>query len=95
MENKIFKYKLRLTDEQAISMPSGAQIISVQFQGADLFIWAIVNPSNADEMRVFEIYGTGEKFPSTGMTERKHLATVQGGRFVWHVFEPITSNLSL
>ena len=95
MENKIFKYKLRLVDEQAISMPSGAQVISVQFQGDELYLWAIVNPSNIGELRCFEIYGTGEPFPSIGMSERKHLATVQGGRFVWHVFEPITSNLSL
>jgi hypothetical protein len=89
MENKIFKYVLKVQDEQAIKMPIGAVVLSVQFQRGVLSMWAIVNPNNEDELRCFEVYGTGADFPSLGMAERKHLATVQEGPFVWHVFEPI------
>jgi hypothetical protein len=89
MQNKIFKYQLKVKDEQAILMPIGAKVISVQFQNGNLCLWAIVNPSNATELRCFEVYGTGADFPSLGMAERKHLATVQEGPFVWHIFEPV------
>ena len=86
---KIFKYQLKITHEQTILMPKDAEIISVQFQRGVLCVWAIVAPSNPEKFRVFELYGTGADFPTLGMAERKYIATVQEGPFVWHVFEPI------
>lgn len=85
---KIFKYQLKIKDEQAILMPKDAVIISAQFQSGALYLWAIVFPGNEKELRVFEIYGTGFDLPTTGMAARTHIATVQDGSFVWHIFEP-------
>lgn len=93
---KIFKYKLQVTSKQTIEMPVGAEILSVQFQRQDLFVWALVDPDAEKEGRVFDIFGTGEDVPAVDApgASRKHLATlqVQNGSFVCHVFEVLFSN---
>lgn len=82
----IYKYPLAITDSQAVLMPVGAEIISAQVQGADLCIWAAVDPTAKKHARVIHIYGTGHPIPDP---DKLHfIGTVQqmGGALVWHVF---------
>lgn len=83
----IYKYPLpygRLLGVK-LYMPTGAQILSVQMQDGDMVMWALVDPQNPKEHRDdIRIYGTGfELLSSPG----RHVATLQDGPFVWHVFE--------
>ena len=89
MERSIFKYELKITDEQAIKMPSQSEILTAQVQDGKIQLWAIVYPSNPKELIAIEIYGTGSPFPSMGMAERKYISTVQLNGLVWHIFQPI------
>lgn len=81
MSKIIYKYDLAHT----IEMPKGAQILSIQMQGNQPTIWALVDLSAPMEDRRFETVGTGwivgEGF--------HHIATYMDGPFVWHVFEAI------
>ena len=87
----IWKFSLQITDRQTVTMPVGANILSVQDQAGGLQLWAIVNPDAEREQRVIEIVGTGNPMADVDKEDlaRFHIATVQvrGGALVWHVFE--------
>lgn len=83
----IWKFDLRNTSRQEISMPSGAEILSVEKQGDKLRLWAMVDPRNSEESRFIEVFGTGQPIPVDMGVERKFLNTVITPPFVWHVFE--------
>lgn len=82
---RIFKYPLRVTDSQYVSMPEGATILSAKVQGSEIVLWAIVDKDNLPEDRTIAIVGTGEEFPQ--LEFMPHIDTVQLGDYVWHIFD--------
>ena len=86
--SKIFKYELKITDQQTIQMPLGATILSADQQAGGLYLWAEVDPTNPPSDRTFQIIGTGNPIPNVA-TCRRFIDTVVIGAFVWHVFERI------
>ncbi len=83
MDQTIWKYELEIVDEQILLMPLHSDILTVQFQGPSLCLWARVDPRRSLADRRILIVGTGNPMPLAG----KHIGTVQAGRLVWHVFE--------
>jgi hypothetical protein len=83
----IWKFPLSITDQQQISMPEGAEILSVQVQRGQVCLWALVNPNLAKKPRTIEIFGTGHEVDDS---PRTYIGTVQvhpmGSDLVWHVF---------
>lgn len=80
----IHKYSLEV-GHNAVEMPEGAQVLTVQEQGGRMQMWALVNPEVTRKVeRTFMAYGTGEEVPSN---PGAYVATVQLGWTVWHVFE--------
>lgn len=87
---KIYKYILAIVDKQQLALPSGAQVLSVQVQHGELVLWALVNTSNRPKPRAFYIFGTGNPIPDDAIGPfTKHLASVQMGSLVWHVFTEV------
>jgi hypothetical protein len=80
----IYKYLLEITDEQTVSMPIGAQVLSAQMQGTQLCIWALVYSDNVNCDRRVRIFGTGN--PVTLEGDWKFVDSVQERIFVWHIF---------
>lgn len=81
----IFKYPIRIDDEQTVTMPKGARIISAQVQAGIVCLWAIVKPGAAlNEHRRICIIGTGHELPDDGF---EYIGTVQTPPLVWHIFE--------
>jgi hypothetical protein len=80
----IYKYLLEITDEQTVSMPMGAQVLSAQMQGIQLCIWALVEVGNVNCDRRVRIFGTGNTVKLDG--NWKFVDSVQERIFVWHVF---------
>jgi hypothetical protein len=80
----IYKYPIEITDEQTVSMPTGAQILSAQMQGTQLCIWALVEVGNVNCNRRVRIFGTGNTVKLDG--NWKFVDSVQERIFVWHVF---------
>lgn len=87
MTTTIYKYPLDLVDRQVRSMPIGAEVLTAQVQRNEICLWAIVPPGQPNEERIFEIIGTGNPVVVDIGVERRYIATVQQGEFVWHVFE--------
>lgn len=84
----IWKFTLRVSDVVYVDMPRGSAILSIQLQGLDMCMWALVDPLQPEVERAIEVLGTGQELPEPkrGMT-RHYLATVQDTPFVWHFFE--------
>lgn len=87
----IWKLPVKRRSRSELHMPEGATILSVAYQGDELYLWASVDPSAKLCVREIEINGTGHPLDvySPGKS-RIHLATVQHEDFVWHVFELVT-----
>jgi hypothetical protein len=87
---KIFKYPLEITDTQFIELPLGAEILTVQVQGDQLCLWAMVNtsPDAITKNRRIEIVGTGYPVPAGDL---KYISTIQimDGSLIFHIFENI------
>lgn len=90
MMRKIWKFELGQEFAHKISLPRGAQIVEVAFQGDALCMWALCNMNAETEERVFRIYGTGHELPNHGI---RHLKTWQNGALVWHIFELFDSEI--
>jgi hypothetical protein len=94
MERIIWKYPLTISDFQLITMPTYAEILSVQVQNDIPCIWALVNPDPEAEMemRRFEIYGTGHTIQFDMGVDRKYIGTfmTNNDKLVWHLFERIS-----
>ena len=89
MEQTIWKYKLEVTDGQNISMPKGAEILTVLMQDEKPYLWALVDPTADTEFRFIEIFGTGNPILSDMGASRKYISTfrILGGKLVFHAFE--------
>jgi hypothetical protein len=87
MAARIFKYPIEVKDKQVVSMPRGAQVLSVQMQNGKLTVWALCPAATAvHESRTFHVFGTGHDLPEAA-DSRTFVATVQDGNYVWHIFE--------
>lgn len=81
----IYKYKLQ-PGRTVLDMPDGAKVLTVQMQGPDVCLWAMVEPHKPTGRRFFDVYGTGHGMPTD---PGDYVATFQmeGGMLVWHVFD--------
>lgn len=84
MLRQVWKYDV---ESGSVSMPLGAEILSVQMQRGVITLWALVDPTAPVVTRSFVVVGTGHDLPDGNLMYR---GTVQAGTFVWHVFERLT-----
>lgn len=92
MSQSVWKYKIPIADEFSHQMPVAAQVIHVESQGGEPWLWALVTPGNVAVERTFYLYGTGHTIPPG----RVHLGSfhLHGGAFVGHVFEDAAARLA-
>ena len=88
MAKSVWKFPIAIEDQQDVRMPSGAEILSVQFQRDQLCLWALADPIEMLHLRRIYIYGTGRPVPRGDI---RFIGTAQqmGGALVWHIFEEI------
>lgn len=83
----IFKYPIKVTDQQTVRMPQGAKILCVQLQFGGPCLWAEIEDSRPSEDRLIAVVGTGNPIPEAA--ELSYVGTVQqaAGHLIWHVYE--------
>ena len=83
----IYKYTVTgLPLQNKIEMPMGATILSVNMQGADFCMWALVDTNAETEEREFEIVGTGWELDDN----MSYIGTCfANDGFVWHIVEVV------
>ena len=76
-----------MNERQKLSLPAGAKLLSVGFQGGGLFVWVLGNFTEdaAMESRTIEILTTGDEYHH--ILDREYLGTVHYRDLVLHVFE--------
>ena len=81
----IWKFHIRVTDNQEIEMPVNAKILCVQMQGGEPFIWAEVDTDAPILKRKIKVFGTGHPMPDEQM---EYIGTFQmiNGRVVLHAY---------
>jgi hypothetical protein len=85
----IYKYPIEITDKQTLPMPVGANILTVQVQNGNPFIWAMVDTEAPIEGVAIIVYGT--EHPIDESLNLEYIGTFQsnGKCFVFHVFKDI------
>lgn len=87
---KVYKYTLKATNAQEVTMPVGAVILSAEEQWGDVVIYALVDADEKQlEPRKIYIRGTGH---GIYVEEKlKFIGTVKffGGQSMFHVFERV------
>ena len=87
MMHQIWKFPLRLKDNQLVRMPQGAKLLSVQLQNGQIQLWALVDLDYKERVnRMIAIRGTGHDVESA-LSDCEFIGTVQDGGLVWHVFD--------
>lgn len=91
MYKKIFKYKLEVETTNVISMPKGAEVLSVGLQNNEPVVWALVDPVEENmESKVFYMFGTGEGISLEMNANTKFIGTLQpvegSVSFAFHIF---------
>jgi hypothetical protein len=89
MKKTIWKFELKITDNQTIVMPVNSEILTVQAQNEIPYIWALVDPTETRENRFIEMFGTGRDVHYDMGVSRNYLGTYQlhDSSLVFHVFE--------
>lgn len=89
MQKTIWKFELEVKDKQFITLPQGAELLSVQVQNETPCLWALVNPNNEIEERCLEVFGTGHRIYYDMGVARNYIGTFQmiKGDLVCHLFE--------
>lgn len=64
MAKVIWKFPVKVTDDQWVGMPSGAKIFFVGEQSGQVCLWAEVDPAAPTQSRLIRIFGTGQPMPN-------------------------------
>ena len=86
----IWKFPIPTTDIQEISIPQGAEILTVQMQGDMPCLWAIIDTDASLEPRTILTLGTGHKgLELSNGGQPRYIGTYQifGGSLIFHVFD--------
>jgi hypothetical protein len=86
----IYKYKIETRDRQHISMPKGAEILTIQVQHGEPHIWVLVETNGGEVMRTIDVFGTGNPIYDPDGS-RRYIGTYQlyDGELIFHVFEKL------
>ena len=81
----VWKFPLRLIEQQVVLMPLGAEVVFVGVQQKAITLWARCDPTALKVPVHVAICGTGHPCPSEG--EGEYVGSVlQDTGLVWHVF---------
>lgn len=89
MANKIWKVILKVTDTQEIEVPAGSRFLCAREQANQVCVWFRCNPDVAKSKRTILICGTDHDAPEYQDAAYLGTAIVNGGAYVWHVFEKL------
>lgn len=83
----VWKFPLRVVEEQEVTVPAGAQLLHVEIQGETAQLWALVDPNVSTVNRTVCIYGTGHNMPDNP-GRYINTFTAYNGALIFHAFEP-------
>ncbi|MGD9209606.1 MAG: hypothetical protein PVI90_02470 [Desulfobacteraceae bacterium] len=98
---KIYKYKIEITDEFTLFVPGESKILKLDVQNNKPVLWILVDPDSPQKIRHFKGFGTGHPIQHKNILSMEHhlvyidTVMMEGGFFVYHLFEKRFNNGSL
>lgn len=87
MTQSVWKFPLKVDDEQSISIPAGFTPLKVDVQQGVPCLWALVNPAVEKTDVVVRIYGTGHPIDDFVRGDQYvDSFMMYDGQLVFHVF---------
>ena len=62
-DSRIWKYALPMSDVAIVDMPCGAEVLCVQMQRGEPYLWCKCSIHTKKEARTFFVVGTGHPMP--------------------------------
>lgn len=92
MSKVIYKYPIPLNDTILLQLPKNAEILFVETQNGDPFIWCLINPELELVPRYFHLYGTGMEIEEDTLHENVYVGTFKlaNERLILHLFERVS-----
>jgi hypothetical protein len=86
----IWKYELKIADDQIVNLPKNAEILTVQNLNGVPCLWALVNPKNETAPRTILCRGTGHGLDTENCSVL-YISSAQfyNGDIVFHYFEKL------
>jgi hypothetical protein len=82
----IWKYPVPISDLFTILMPTGSRLLSVQVQGSEPQLWALVDPEAPIVRRALRVHGTGHDV-ATDIGAYVGTFQMRMGTLVFHLFD--------
>lgn len=86
---QIFRYPLIVADEQAVSLPAGAKVLSARWWKDSFCLWAMVDPKAPMEKRRIRIAGTGHELGDVTNLRFVDTILLEDKGLVFHVHEVV------
>jgi hypothetical protein len=86
-KRRVWKFYLGMGPEQTITLPKGAQVLSVGVQNDLMHLWALVDPDAPRVDKHFYVVATGEPCDYVRGMKFCGVAMMRDGALVFHVFE--------
>jgi hypothetical protein len=92
MNKVIYKYPIPLNDTILLQLPKNAEILFVETQNGDPFIWCLINPELELEPRYFYLYGTGHIIEDEEGYQKIYIGTFKllNDSLILHLFERVS-----
>lgn len=91
VRQEVWKFELYLGESsRTLEVPGGWVPLSIQWQGDQLYLWALVAPDSMKVSRTIRCFGTGQGLTGPGGS-LSYIDTVQDDSLVWHFFEATTA----
>ena len=81
----IWKFPLRIDDEQEIELPPESTLLSVHLQNGQPCLWALVEDRDRTSRRIIQMRGTGHNCEDAGEFVGTFL--IENDGLVFHVFD--------
>lgn len=82
----IYKYSISIANHYTIAMPKGAQILTVQVQNGDPFIYALVDPNQPKHEQAFMVFDTGQSISDDILNTYAYIGMFRFNILVYHLF---------
>ena len=88
--DSIYKYELEVDDEQLLTLPANAAILTVQVVGNVPYLYAVVDLDTEEtEERHILTFGTGHQIEDDLKAHYVGSYQLLDGKLVYHVFEKV------
>ena len=83
----IYKYPLRIKEEQELVLPIFSRILSVETQRANIVLYALVDTDTPGKTHL-TVYIRGTGYPADGLQDATFIGTVKmlDGALMYHIF---------